>query len=1123
MQSLQQARRFARIAGMVGLWTSVLALGTGVGAAHANPKNPTVVAGQATVIKTAPTDLTVRQQTAKAIINWQGFSIGTNEQTKFEQPNASSVTLNRVTGGDPSQILGRLNANGTVMLVNPNGVVFGRDSRIDVNGLVATTHDIRNEDFLAGKYNFNIPGKLSAAVVNQGTITAAEGGLVALVAPGVENSGLISARLGRITLASGNAFTLDLYGDQLVRLVVDQPAAAKVYTADGRALSSFVDNSGTIQADGGTVVLTANAVRGLLTSVVNTSGLVRAQTVESKDGAIILHGGSEGTAQVSGTLDVSGKGVGQRGGSVQVTGEQVGLLAGARVDASGAAGGGVALIGGDYKGGKGDPVVMAQMHIVPQRKPVPNAKVTYVDQQVTVTADAKDAGKGGKVVVWSDQATGVYGSLSARGGQRGGDGGFIETSSAGYLDVNGAPNVSAPSGASGTWLLDPYNVVITNDRTTSQIISCQGSGNAGACGVILGSTIQDMFRNAIVFGNSPIIESNFVGGINNSVVNARDIEFALNNGANVIVNTAGTLTDSFERGPTTIGTQAGTIDVRDSITKSAGRDGSLSLNATSDLTINAPIASTAGKLNVTLKSDTGRITSAQNIQTNGGSITLDAPGNIELNNSGATRSGNLTITAYGGDNANVNVRWGSDRVQFTHDSTRVNFPENGIFLTAPGVSTRTNFRNLDGVYHNNAVTLRGSGTRFYNFSFSNGVYGAAQPRDEIPEFVGFDFSTFSPGRTNNVKNNITPYFEVSDYKNLKVFPLDPTVRVPTTEINTNSTLILGYQSQVVSMESKLHSSAGPEYQTYYEYGVFRLTKDSKCNGKSCLYAMVGPNGIMEWFDDPEKAAKYFVEHVIILSPYKDAFAEDIFVAIVRGDLRPGKDNPDWLAIDKNARGDAFHLWELLQKINKGEASEQNFYDYIAQIKEGREGSAVDRSDLMMMIPISPVAILRDAELIIAKAAVREGVTATAGKIAASEAARIATRIGVDSTVNSAEWLLKNEALGGHIIKEHVGKSIEYLAERASREGRTMVSSFADEAAATYSVREALSSYDIKKLSEWAIGTNGRNTLEIDVALGKSIGYGVESGGKVIQNLTNARVVLQRMEDGSFYILTAFPR
>src|ERR1043165_3030687 len=188
--------------------------------AWANPQGGTVRAGSATVTSSGGRT-EINQSSDRVIIDWQGFSIGANEITRFNQPSSGAAALNRVTGGDPSQILGQLQANGKILLINPNGILFGAGSKIDVAGLVATTANIANDDFMAKRLSFAQPGNGNAAVVNRGTITVKEGGLVALVAPGVANEGVINARLGKVALVSAQGVTVYFHGDRLIRFKLD--------------------------------------------------------------------------------------------------------------------------------------------------------------------------------------------------------------------------------------------------------------------------------------------------------------------------------------------------------------------------------------------------------------------------------------------------------------------------------------------------------------------------------------------------------------------------------------------------------------------------------------------------------------------------------------------------------------------------------------------------------------------------------------------------------------------------------------------------------------------------------------------------------------------------------------
>lgn len=424
-----------------------LILSLSAGAVYSAPTGGNVVAGNASITSSGNrTD--INQNSQRAVIDWQGFGITSNEHVNFNQPGKNAVALNRVTGSQLSRIDGKLTANGNVFLINRNGVVFGRGAQVDVNSLLATTSDIKNEDFMAGRMNFKAPSGAVGSIVNEGTITVAEGGLVALVAPTVRNAGVINARLGKVELAAGERFTLDMYGDDLIKVAVSDSLAKQL-----------VENSGQINVDGGIVTLSASQAKGAIDDVVNMSGSIQARSVAKRAGKIILSGGDGGVI-VTGNLDVNGASA--QGGTVDVLGNRIRLKQTARIDASGAAGGGEIHIGGDFQG-KGT------------RQKASN---TTIDAGAEVLADATIQGEGGRIIVWSDKQTNVDGNLSARGGVNGGDGGFIETSSAGRLNFNQRAKVEARGkGKPGTWLLDPEDITIGSAQAGAISDSLNSGGN----------------------------------------------------------------------------------------------------------------------------------------------------------------------------------------------------------------------------------------------------------------------------------------------------------------------------------------------------------------------------------------------------------------------------------------------------------------------------------------------------------------------------------------------------------------------------------------------------------------------------------------------------------------------
>jgi filamentous hemagglutinin family protein len=397
--------------------------------AHALPVGGVVVEGKA-VIANGAGGMTINQGSQNAVLNWQSFNIGAGETVRFVQPDSGAVALNRVLGSDPSTIFGNLSANGKVFLVNPNGILFGAGASVNVGGLVASTLDIADGDFMAGRFKFSGHG---GAIVNQGTIST-DGGYVALLGANVSNQGVIAARLGTVALAAGEAITLDVAGDGLLSVAVEQGA-----------LNALVDNGGMIRADGGQVLLSAQAAGKLLHTVVNNTGIIQAQTIDSSNGGIRLLGDMQtGAVHAGGTLDASAP--------------------------------------------------------------------------------------------------------------AGGDGGFIDTSAA-TVTLDGALKVTtlAARGKTGTWLIDPYNLTISNDGGTT------GGG--------------------------------FTANGNDSVINAATLQAALA-GTNVEVSTGAG------------GTQAGNITVAAPLAWSAPT--TLALTAAGGIAINAPISiGGGGGLNLTATAQAG--------------------------------------------------------------------------------------------------------------------------------------------------------------------------------------------------------------------------------------------------------------------------------------------------------------------------------------------------------------------------------------------------------------------------------------------------------------------------------------------------------------------------------------
>nr|WP_275403466.1 filamentous hemagglutinin N-terminal domain-containing protein [Ramlibacter algicola] len=351
-------------------------------------------------------------------INWQSFSVPGGTTTFFAQPDAASLSINRVTGANPSAIYGTLGSNGRLVLVNPAGITVGAGAVVDTAGFTASTLRMADADLAAGRLRFE--GGAGGLLRVDGKVIAHSGDVV-LIGQDVQTgpSALVQTPQGATVLAAGQKVEVTGRGLEGIVFEVQAPTDQAV-------------NLGTLQGD---------AV-GVFAGTLRHSGLIQAQAVTTEGGRVVLK--AAGTAIADGAIRAQGA-AGQ-GGQADVLGAKVGVLAGATIDTSNTAGGGQIRVGGDYQG---------------KNASVQNAQVTYVDQAATLRANATEAGNGGKVIVWADDTTRMHGTIQANAGANGGDGGFVETSGKRYLDVRGASvQASAARGAAGTWLLDPDDLRI---------------------------------------------------------------------------------------------------------------------------------------------------------------------------------------------------------------------------------------------------------------------------------------------------------------------------------------------------------------------------------------------------------------------------------------------------------------------------------------------------------------------------------------------------------------------------------------------------------------------------------------------------------------------------------------
>jgi filamentous hemagglutinin family protein len=302
---------------------ALCAAGLSSPAVLAGPTDGRVVAGTAE-IRTNGRQTDILQSSDRTVIDWRSFSIDAGEAVYFRQ-TPTQAALNRVTGDQASRIHGTLAGNGTVILLNPNGILFGPTARVDVGSFVASTSQLSNDSFMSGgKLEFTAPATLGGSIVNQGTISARDGGLVALVAPHVRNDGLIWARLGRVVLGSGSSFELDLTGDRLVSFKVRDADLEQLSDVNGNRVGARIEHGGSTLADGGKiVVVSAQAAKDVVDQAINLRGLLRADTVgRDARGQIVLeaHGGR---VALGGELLAMGREAGQAGGTISILADAI--------------------------------------------------------------------------------------------------------------------------------------------------------------------------------------------------------------------------------------------------------------------------------------------------------------------------------------------------------------------------------------------------------------------------------------------------------------------------------------------------------------------------------------------------------------------------------------------------------------------------------------------------------------------------------------------------------------------------------------------------------------------------------------------------------------------------------
>lgn len=623
------------------------------------PVAPNVTNGNASFVQNGNT-LTVTNSN-RAIINWNSFSISGNENVRFVQSSSTSSVLNRVLGSNPSVLLGSLQSNGKVFLINPAGILVGQGARIDVAGFVASTLTLSDSDFLANRLRFTeTPG--AGKVQNFGEITTPSGGNVYLVAPQVENHGIITAPNGEVLLAAGQRVELIDTATPGVRV--------EIVGTEGNAT-----NLGTITAEAGRI--------GIAGVLVKNAGTLNASSLVSEGGRIFLKATNDtlvdGDSRISAT--------GSKGGRIEVLGNHIVVTDKAQLDASGQAAGGTVLVGGDYQG---------------KNALIQNAATTTFGKDALIKADATDSGNGGKVIVWADDTTRAYGNLSARGGANGGNGGFVEVSGKQQLVYRGVADTRAPHGKTGTLLLDPtsisliagagtdgggtfYGNNITTNLGSSNVILQTSSGGTGAITFTSGS-----------YNFSGATASNSLSLLAYSDGGSSAGNISLPSGTFITMKTGAPLTmvagwDGVSTSAPAVVTGFGTIQMVGSTISAQG--GGATILAGSDITLaHSSISTVAGNMMVKAGGDIfldGTSTASSTLDGSGTFQWIEAANNLKL---WAGDGGSATIQYYGsgtqtakGSSIDVRANLASTNVSSHRASIHSNAHQN-VFATAGGIN-----------------------------------------------------------------------------------------------------------------------------------------------------------------------------------------------------------------------------------------------------------------------------------------------------------------------------------------------------------------------------------------------------------------------------------------------------
>lgn len=616
----------------------------------ANPKGEKIVHGHVNV-QAQENRLSITQESKKAIIEWDDFSIGLHETVNIKQVCPGAAVLNRVTGTHPSKIFGSLQSNGFVYLINEQGIIIGKEGAVTTKGFLASCLNLKNESFLQGK-TLVFRGNHSKELMNLGTIRSLKGPIF-LLAQVVKNEGKILAKKEKAYLI----------GSDHVYLTKDHQVFVQV-ESNGK-----VENKGSIQALSTHIEASGG---NIYEYAINQAGIIEANGIEHIDGRVILKAHSSGT-NLSGSIVAQSDDL---GGMVQIIGgDHIHIQDNANVLVDGKLGGGTVLVGGDYQG---------------KKLGIENTKNIWVGKKAFIRADATDHGNGGKVIVWGNENNLFGGTVSAKGGINGGNGGLVEISSKNHLLYKGFVYTNAPRGRTGTLLLDPSDITISGGASSPTFPTAPGEYDPVVASATLNAADLVNITDGLENNDVIVSTSSGVGGGGN-VTFAANVSWSAATTLTVLADTTITINTGIALSNTSTASNFTAFDFR-------GNEGGGASGGTTGIDVFGSVSSVNGNINFVGEGGGSPTSSAIGIYLRSTSTGLSSTGT-------GVNAATITLNGSGGSGTG-----GSHGVVLEGSGDRITSVDGNISVTGQGGGGDPGANTSYGIFCTSGANIVSSGT-----------------------------------------------------------------------------------------------------------------------------------------------------------------------------------------------------------------------------------------------------------------------------------------------------------------------------------------------------------------------------------------------------------------------------